>query len=31
VSAAHVLNGTVEHVLLLELFTVAGIGTKIRP
>jgi len=31
VDAAHVLNGTVEHVLLLELFTVAGIGTKIFP
>ena len=30
VTSAHVLNGTVEHVLLLELFTVAGIGTIIR-
>ena len=31
VNSAHVLNGTVEHVLLLEIFTVAGIGTIIRP
>jgi len=31
VATAHVLNGTVEHVLLLEIFTVAGIGTIIRP
>ena len=31
VTSAHVLNGTVEHVLLLEIFTVAGIGTIIRP
>jgi acetylglutamate kinase len=30
VASAHVLNGTVEHVLLLEIFTVAGIGTIIR-
>ncbi len=29
VRSAHMINGTVEHVLLLELFTVAGIGTKI--
>ena len=31
VKTAHVLNGTVEHVLLLEIFTVSGIGTIIRP
>lgn len=31
VNTAHVLNGTVEHVLLLEIFTVSGIGTIIRP
>lgn len=29
VSAAHILDGRVEHSLLLELFTDAGIGTKI--
>jgi acetylglutamate kinase len=29
VRSAHMINGTVAHVLLLELFTVAGIGTKI--
>jgi len=29
VRSAHMINGTVKHVLLLELFTVAGIGTKI--
>ena len=28
-NAAHMLDGRVPHVLLLELFTDAGIGTKI--
>jgi len=31
VSAAHVLDGRVPHVLLLELFTEAGIGTMVTP
>ena len=31
VGSAHLLNGTQPHVLLLELFTDAGIGTMIRP
>jgi acetylglutamate kinase len=31
VSSAHVVDGRVAHSLLLELFTDAGIGTKIRP
>jgi acetylglutamate kinase len=31
VSAAHIIDGRVEHSLLLELFTDAGSGTKIRP
>ncbi len=31
VSAAHILDGRVAHSLLLELFTDAGIGTKIGP
>jgi acetylglutamate kinase len=31
VSAAHVLDGRIAHSLLLELFTDAGIGTKIHP
>ena len=31
VSAAHIVDGRREHSLLLELFTDAGIGTKIRP
>jgi acetylglutamate kinase len=31
VSAAHILDGRVAHSLLLELFTDAGIGTKIEP
>jgi len=31
VASAHMINGTVPHVLLLELFTVAGIGTMITP
>jgi acetylglutamate kinase len=31
VTAAHILDGRVPHSLLLELFTDAGIGTKIHP
>jgi len=31
VSAAHIIDGRVAHSLLLELFTDAGSGTKIRP
>jgi acetylglutamate kinase len=31
VSAAHILDGRLAHSLLLELFTDAGIGTKIHP
>lgn len=31
VRRAHIINGTVEHALLLELFTDAGIGTMVRP
>jgi len=31
VSAAHIIDGRVAHTLLLELFTDAGSGTKIRP
>jgi acetylglutamate kinase len=31
VSAAHILDGRIAHSLLLELFTDAGIGTKIQP
>jgi acetylglutamate kinase len=31
VSAAHILDGRVAHSLLLELFTDAGVGTKIHP
>jgi acetylglutamate kinase len=31
VSAAHIVDGRVEHSLLLELFTDAGSGTKIHP
>ena len=31
VSAAHIIDGRVAHSLLLELFTDAGIGTKVRP
>jgi acetylglutamate kinase len=31
VSFAHIIDGRVPHSLLLELFTDAGIGTKIRP
>ncbi len=30
VSAAHILDGRLPHSLLLELFTDAGIGTKIE-
>ena len=31
VSAAHIVDGRVAHSVLLELFTDAGIGTKIHP
>jgi acetylglutamate kinase len=31
VGAAHILDGRLAHSLLLELFTDAGIGTKIEP
>ena len=31
VTFAHIVDGRVAHSLLLELFTDAGIGTKIRP
>ena len=31
VSAAHIVDGRVPHSLLMELFTDAGSGTKIRP
>jgi acetylglutamate kinase len=31
VGAVHVLDGRVPHVLLLETFTEAGVGTKIDP
>jgi acetylglutamate kinase len=31
VSAAYILDGRIVHSLLLELFTDAGIGTKIEP
>jgi acetylglutamate kinase len=31
VSAAHIVDGRVPHSLLLELFTDAGIGTKVSP
>ena len=31
VSSAHIVDGRVPHSLLLELFTHAGVGTKIRP
>jgi len=30
VSAAHIVDGRIPHSLLLELFTDAGIGTKIE-
>jgi acetylglutamate kinase len=31
VASAHILDGTVPHVVLLELFSDAGIGTMITP
>jgi acetylglutamate kinase len=31
VTFAHIVDGRVPHSLLLELFTDAGIGTKIKP
>ena len=31
VSFAHIIDGREPHSLLLELFTNAGIGTKVRP
>ena len=31
VTFAHIIDGRVPHSLLLELFTDAGIGTKVRP
>jgi acetylglutamate kinase len=31
VAAAHIIDGRIEHSLLLELFTDAGIGTKVTP
>jgi acetylglutamate kinase len=31
VGHAHVLNGRIPHVLLLEIFTQAGIGTMVNP
>ena len=31
VTSAHILDGRVPHSLLLELFTIAGIGTKVTP
>ncbi|HEV3000495.1 MAG TPA: acetylglutamate kinase [Solirubrobacteraceae bacterium] len=31
VTSAHIVNGRVPHSLLLELFTIAGIGTKVTP
>jgi acetylglutamate kinase len=31
VTYAHIVDGRIPHSLLLELFTDAGIGTKIRP
>ncbi len=31
VSAAHIVDGRVEHAIMLELFTDAGVGTLIRP
>jgi acetylglutamate kinase len=31
VSNAYIIDGRVPHSLLLELFTIAGIGTKIHP
>jgi acetylglutamate kinase len=31
VTSAHIIDGRLPHSLLLELFTDAGIGTKVRP
>jgi acetylglutamate kinase len=31
VTFAHIIDGRLPHSLLLELFTDAGIGTKVRP
>ncbi len=31
VHAAHIIDGRVEHAVLLELFTDAGVGTLIQP
>ncbi|HEX2195614.1 MAG TPA: acetylglutamate kinase, partial [Actinomycetota bacterium] len=31
VAKVHVLDGRVEHVLLLEIFTTAGAGTQVLP
>ena len=31
VSSAHIVDGRVPHSILLELFTDAGFGTKVRP
>ena len=31
VTSAHILDGRVPHSLLLELFTIAGVGTKVTP
>jgi acetylglutamate kinase len=31
VTSAHIVDGRLAHSVLLELFTDAGIGTKIRP
>ena len=31
VTYAHIIDGRLPHSLLLELFTDAGIGTKVRP
>ena len=31
VGSAHILDGRVPHVLLLEIFTDSGIGTMIKP
>ncbi len=31
VTSAHIIDGRQPHSLLLELFTIAGIGTKVTP
>ena len=31
VSSAHIVDGRVPHSVLLELFTRAGVGTKVKP